>query len=616
MKILRFSLLLLSAAIWLQTAHAQTEPPVEGLRFLSFGASGKASLPPEISGTFSYSFSRTSNAFMILDFTKTWLVEEMVETNLALTIHGTNWWLVNPTNSSLGDIYSRLWVGKDTNGIATEPYEETVYYQNAISPFLGKGNLTNVMGWSRLAGVSAEMELVIAGDPAFTNDVVVKFTITATDKDTGEAIPDADITVGGASVTNGVAWQSYKEHTTNDVTPVITGHANWTADLSAGIYRLTLEGSGFLFLDVDTNSTAPPDPNSFGTNLLASAPATASQANQSGTNTNTVPLILYSHPFQPISVPATNELKTLIGAKMTFTGKLPATDAGAVFTNFQWTIGGTTVSNFFIGTNYVTNTSGTIETQHVGQAVAEYPKTNQSVTFAWWKPGKAVVKFDCKINGKDASAQCEVNVSKPPASIRAVGDGEILSDIGPVTIGRVYTAEDGSTARIKLGLALPTNRGVMFIIREKLNYHQFGWIQVIKSSARTTYRDQKVETIDGQVFTRTNRVVTASGLDGEPLLGFSDPYDDSPKDAFASRVEDGNLGASIDDKFTLSLMFNPGGAGVWVPLESVDWGWKVALTNSTTPWGPNTNWPNKLTVEPVNKLPGFPSWNKKVLSGQ
>ena len=276
--------------------------------------------------------------------------------------------------------------------------------------------------------------------------------IAAIDKDTGEAIPDADITVGGASVTNGVAWQSYKEHTTNDVTPVITGHANWTADLSAGIYRLTLEGSGFLFLDVDTNSTAPPDPNSFGTNLLASAPATAAQANQSGTNTNAVPLIHYSYPDGVVRFPVTNSVKTGIGALITFTGKLPAAAAGAVFTNFQWTIGGTTLSNFFIGTKYVTNTSGTIVTQDVGQAVAEYPKTNQSVTFAWWKPGKAVVKFNCDINGKPASAQCEVNVERPPAGIKVVGDGEAIPGIGPVTIGGVYTEEDGTRASISSSL--------------------------------------------------------------------------------------------------------------------------------------------------------------------
>ncbi len=163
---------------------------------------------------------------------------------------------------------------------------------------------------------------------------------------------------------------------------------------------------------------------------------------------------------------------------------------------------------------------------------------------------------------------------------------------------------------------METNVGVMFLVAGKSNYTQFGWIQIVNSSARTTYRDQQSVTIDGQIITRTNRVETAAGLDVAPRLPSAYHYDDSPRDVFASKTVDGNLGASIDDKFTLYLMFNPAGNGVWVPVESVDWGWKVALTNSSSPWGLNTNWPNKLTVDQINKTPGFPGWSKKALSPQ
>lgn len=249
MKKLRFSLVLLFAATWLNTARAQTDPPFEGLRFLSFSAGGNAYIPAYISGTFSYSFTRESNAFMSVSLTKDWLPDLMVETNLVPTLHGTNWWSVDPTNSALGEIYSRAWVGKDTNGDVTFSGNETSYFQDAIVPFLGKGNLTTL----GLTGVASEMELVIAGDPAFTNDVVVKFTVSATDADTGLAIPDAAITVGGASVTNGVAYQSYSEHTTNDVTPAITGHSNWTATLSATIIRWGFSSEDFAYLGTDPN---------------------------------------------------------------------------------------------------------------------------------------------------------------------------------------------------------------------------------------------------------------------------------------------------------------------------------------------------------------------------
>lgn len=490
------------------------------------------------------------------------------------------------------------------NGFAT--------FDTPVEHFLGKGSFTG-SGGQNFSGVGSEMELIIAGDPAFTNDVVVKFTITATDKDTGEPIPAADITVASEAVstvvedgvTNSVAWQSYKEHTTNGVSVVITGHANWTATLGAGIYRLTLEGEGFLFLDVDTNSP--------------------SGTNQCATNTNAVPLIYYNYGSGPsvLTPPPTNELKTIIGSLLTFTGKLPTAAAGAIFTNFQWTIGrsGDTVSNFFIGTNVVTNASGIIETQHVGQAVAEYSKTNQSVTFAWWKPGKAVVKFNCDINGKGASAQCEVNVTKPPASLIKHADGENIPDLGgPVSIGNVFTEDDGSYSLLKLGRAMPNNLGILFSITNREDYGLFGWIQIINSSTRTRYRDQAEIVIDGQNFSRTNVVESASGLDKAARLPDDKVYyDDSPGSTFKSNllgVEGGNLGASIDDKFTLFLMFNPSGAGVWVPIASVDWGWKAALTNSgANPWVLNTNWPNSSTVGTNNTAPGYPGWIKRVLGG-
>ena len=356
---------------------------------------------------------------MILDFTKTWLVEEMVETNLVLTIHGTNWWLVNPTNSSLGDIYSRLWVGKDTNGIATEPFEETVYYQNAISPFLGKGNLTNVMGWSRLAGVSAEMELVIAGDPAFTNDVVVKFTITATDKDTGEAIPDADITVGGASVTNGFAWQSYKEHTTNDVTPTITGHANWTAELSASVIRLELTAEPFAFFTTDTN---PPP--------LLAAMAAAAPA------TNTVVLaddlrITGTVSDARLEKMANTTNQTKIGSRIVLIMK--ATNEESVLSGFGWQIEGDPLQDFvkedydrlIVETNGVTVTTNLVRDMR-GFRVAVV-KTNQLVKLHWWKPGTYTVTASCKLMGKPQTATCKFVVEAPAAtaSILTVGVGNV-----------------------------------------------------------------------------------------------------------------------------------------------------------------------------------------------
>ena len=86
--------------------------------------------------------------------------------------------------------------------------------------------------------MDCKLDLVILGDRSdFTNDVIVKFTITATNADTGVRIPDSDITISTKPVTNGVAWKKFQEWSTPDVTPAITGHDNYTFELSAEIGR-------------------------------------------------------------------------------------------------------------------------------------------------------------------------------------------------------------------------------------------------------------------------------------------------------------------------------------------------------------------------------------------
>ena len=512
---------------------------------------------------------------MILDFTKTWLVEEMVETNLVLTIHGTNWWLVNPTNSSLGDIYSRLWVGKDTNGIATEPFEETVYYQNAISPFLGKGNLTNVMGWSRLAGVSAEMELVIAGDPAFTNDVVVKFTITATDKDTGEAIPDADITVGGASVTNGFAWQSYKEHTTNDVTPTITGHANWTAELSASVIRLELTAEPFAFFTTDTN---PPP--------LLAAMAAAAPA------TNTVVLaddlrITGTVSDARLEKMANTTNQTKIGSRIVLIMK--ATNEESVLSGFGWQIEGDPLQDFvkedydrlIVETNGVTVTTNLVRDMR-GFRVAVV-KTNQLVKLHWWKPGTYTVTASCKLMGKPQTATCKFVVEAPAAtaSILTVGVGNVS----------VVTNADG-IAFVEIG----TGPGAVWLEGNEARNGQLGWTQIVPSGVRTT------TFADG-----TTLKINSSGVEGNDhptKIGWS--FKDFP----AAQIHAGATKIEFRDSFDLYRVYLPNGPGLWVPVMQYKWTINLDATLVNGTWQFSTN--NIGPPVEVNPILQMPAWDRKL----
>lgn len=600
MKNLRLSLLILTMVLdWLNPVHAQTDPPFEGLRFNTFSSAGTASIPAFMHGTLTYNFQCNATnvgATTMLHITKNWVPDpndpaNLIETNLDLSIHGTNMWSVNPDTGALGSLYYRTWVGQNTNGDYPLTWEETTYYQDAIVPFLGAGNVNGQQG------VSAQMDLVIAGDLAFTNDVVVMFTVSATDADTGMAIPDVDITVGGESVTNGVAWASFSEHTTNGVTPSITGHANWTASLSATIYRLELNGDGFMYLDADpayqTNSASS---NSFTVSAMAPAPG--------ATNATGVPQIYYTYSGST-SLNNSSNRSTEIGTLLTFWVTVPA-GPGMVATNYAWTIGGDTVSNFFIGDKIVTDTNGITTTQSVGQVVADYPKTNASVTFAWWKPGLHTVKFKCELNGQPASASCKINVRKPPASLVVKNSGD-----DGIAVGNIYTTSDANNATIKLGTDMANDRGVRFAIDGTASYTEFGWIQIINSSTRTTYRDNASVTdpVTGNMIVRTNKVVSASGLDNRAFLPDATDFTDSPGQTFISSSDFGCLGASINESFTLYLMYRPGGTGVWVPLQLVDWSWKAALTNAPGGWILNTSWPNAATNQPVNTSPGYPGWS-------
>lgn len=445
-----------------------------------------------------------------------------------------------------------------------------------IAPFLGKGTISSV-GYQILTGVAAEKELVLAGNPDFTNDVVVAFTVTAIDEDTLQQISESEITVAGQGITNGVAWQSYSEHSSNVVALNITGHANWKADLNQTPYRLTMEGAGFAYVDMDTNSSTYQT--------------------------------VVSYESQPFQFPSTNVYKTLIGQKMLFTANVPPAGSGMDVTNPLWTIGGDTVSNFVYGEFEIQDTNGITVTQHVGKAVFDFPKTNLSASFAWWKTGLVNVKFSCNINNKAASVQCKVEVIKPTGYIYPWPDGE-----DGISVGKVYLSDDGSSGRLGLGKALADDEGAYFDVRGTPTLSGFGWVPIITSSTRTLYRDQAEFTNSaGAVLIRTNRVFTAAGLDREAFLPANGPYDDNPKFTVESLPASGNLGASVNDQFTLYLMYRPGDNEVWVPLQSVSWGWKAALTNSPTVWVPNTSWTNSPLVSPVIANPQYPSWTNRVV---
>lgn len=484
-------------------------------------------------------------------FDKDWIQEagttNWTETNLLHKIEGTNYWAVNPTNGTVGELTSATWVW---NG---NTWTETTYYQEAVHPFLGSGD---VNGWK---DVAAEIALVIAGDPAFTNDVVVKFTVSATDKDTGEPIPAADITVGGASVTNGVAWQSHKEHTTNDVTPVITGHANWTAELGATVIRWGFSSEDFSFLGTN------PNPGGGCADPLDELRAVLK------TNMNTT--ILTNGQSVPV----------LIGARV----ELKMSDMNGT-TGHQWVI---PERGLQFRDDQLCQQRHQCQPR---QRRSGCSKANKRSRFCLVENGNHLVEAKCKLMGKDLTAKFRFIVDEP--AIPVFVNPAVPPPLGPFVYGQVGVGTTHKNAfgvaALYFGLGNATNYGIGFQ-RGTGGYGEYEWWQVVNSSSITM--------VTNGVTTNT----TTSGVDGDI------PYDTKigTSDSPAVVLKTGASSYTVKDDYSMYLMYRPGPGEIWVPFRQFNWKWEGTATNGNSGWGLATN--SVTTPTGSFTATNYPGWSRQ-----
>ncbi|NBV21899.1 MAG: hypothetical protein EBS05_08255 [Proteobacteria bacterium] len=434
-------------------------------------------------------------------------------------------------------------------GAANPPSSE---FQLPFLPFLGKGS-NNIPNVGTFTGVSGVQELVIEGDPAFTNDVVAVFTISATDTDTGEPIPDADIVIAVENVTNGVAYASFMEHSTNAVGVDITGHDNWTAILSAAIIRAEIWVDEVAWFGVDTNSSGSggcADPETGGTILLVQAP-----------------MIDLSDKTKP----------SVVGKNMTLRAFPLAAQS------YSWSIGGSTVSNFVVG---ATN----------GGPVFEFPTNNQTITFAWWKPGTNTITLITNFRGKTMQRKCKFEVADPPVSVS--------TDTGTIALDSNHP----DSLADSLHFGTPSgNPGVRFTHTGTPQIGAFQWVQIANSSVSKLNKSGN------------HWKLTASGLDSGYPYSPNNPADDSPlvegynDEAGGSRepLDGAYNDVEANDSFTMYLMYMPGGNDVWVPIRQVDWSWSARAVNGEGGWS--------FPVAPAKNVPaairatGWPTWNQNVV---
>ncbi len=342
----------------------------------------------------------------------------------------------------------------------------------------------------------------------------------------------------GGGVTNGVAWAKFADNTTNGATPDITAHDNWTASAGAAILRAEIHVAETAYF------ANTPYPNTY---------TTVAMPNHINDQTNT----------------------TVVGKKMVFTAKPDGADS------YEWGVGGSTVSNFVV-------------TATNGGPVFDFPKTNQTLTFAWWKPGTNVVTLKVKIGGQEMNRTCTFIVVDPPISV--------TTEAGNIALDNNYPNFTGES--LHFGVR-GDNPGVKFTHNHSVfSPGNFQWVQIVNSSV------SKLKKQSG-----SNWKLTASGLDGEYPLSTDNKVTDSPVitgwDDEAQQGE--SLGAyytevSADDSFTMFLMYKPERNDVWVPFKQVDWTWNARAVNGTDGWtfplAPTSNVPAAV------RATGWPSWNK------
>lgn len=247
-RLLKSGMLILGLASLQTTGTGQTI--VEGLRFNMFTAEGLAVMAggwlfdwatgdillPVGQGTYQYQYG--SNATFSATIDQWQRLGNTGTVSLPYSFVGTNRWGIDVAGNLTGTPWDySSWLTR-SNSVTIDAFADTTPEFPAWTNRKAKGTIPSLS----LTNIDCKLDLVILGERAdFTNDVIVKFTVSATDVDTGQTIPDSDITVCGKSVADKVVWKQFKEWTNSDVTPVISGHSNYTFALDAEIARPHIE---------------------------------------------------------------------------------------------------------------------------------------------------------------------------------------------------------------------------------------------------------------------------------------------------------------------------------------------------------------------------------------
>ncbi len=218
--------------------------------------------------------------------------------------------------------------------------------------------------------------------------------------------------------------------------------------------------------------------------------------------------------------------------------------------NIQWTIPGTSFSNYVAGAS-------------LGKVFRDYSRTNATVGFIWIEgTSRTEVQCSAMVNGFTVTSKVIFDVKRPTATITAVFQKSVAVD----------GDWDVSPA---LHLGSPGTPGIHFSYSPQGGQGAYQWVQL--GSVTTRYKNgtdnawyrahgSGLDTYYPYPKLRVNNIVTADAGDS-PGIG----------------LVNGVLEYSRDDSFEMHLMFNPSPAigTSWVPLRKISWSWsgRAILSN-------------------------------------
>ncbi|MDR3561408.1 MAG: hypothetical protein P4N59_08215, partial [Negativicutes bacterium] len=245
-------------------------------------------------------------------------------------------------------------------------------------------------------------------------------------------------------------------------------------------------------------------------------------------------------------------------------------------TNFQWTVPGYTLTNWYTSGGYWIDA---ILYPTNGYALPLTATNNQGINFVWTdgatnlaSASNLVVTCSAVVAGVTVTAQATFNVLKPMVKIAA--QTSVVS-LGTDMLGR-YALCFGTNGGPP-GILFSAN----FTMPDGTNYNYgdrragFEWIQIIRNFKNTYY-------FIGSSYPSKLEITNQLVLDGAiPYHHFVFPAaSDSPTAPITLGVDSG-VSYGIDA--TMWLMFSPGN-GQLVPIRSVPWYFNGVATNSGSGW--------------------------------